>query len=127
MADAELPVQLPGRMVIAMSKPLALIQRHRHGGGDDASRAAIARLPDCLDRVETLLDEGVIGGERPNAADFQIAASIRVLLVFDDLRPLIDDRPAGRYARSLIPEYAGHIPAVLPQEWLEPLRSSIPA
>ena len=69
----------------------------------------------------------MIGGPSPNAADFQIATSIRVLLLFDDLRPLIDDRPAARYARSLVPDYVGHIPAVFPEEWLKPLRSSIPA
>jgi glutathione S-transferase len=127
MADAALPVQLPPRVVVAMSKPLALIQRHRHSAGDEASRAAIARLPAALDHVEQLLDAGVIGGEQPNAADFQIATSVRVLLVFDDLRPLIDQRRAAQYARSLVPDYAGHIPAVLPDGWLEPLRLSIPA
>lgn len=128
MADAALPVQLPPKVVVAMSKPLTLIQRLRHGSNDEVGRAALSRLPAVLDRVEALIDEGVIGGAAPNAADFQIATSIRLLLVFDDLRPLIDGRPAGRYARSLVPDYAGHVPAILPQDWLKPLLlSSIPA
>lgn len=127
MADAKLPIQLPAKVVIASAKPLTAIQRLHRGANDEVARAALSRLPGALDHVEQLLEDGVIGEPAPNAADFQIATSLRLLLCFDDLRPLIDDRPAARYARSVVPEYAGHIPAVLPQEWLKPLRSSIPA
>jgi glutathione S-transferase len=124
MADANLAVPLPPRVVIAAAKPMVMIQRWRNQVSEAASREAIARIPACLDHVEALLDDGVIGGEQPNAADFQVAASVRVLLVFDDLRPLIDGRPAARHARRIVPEYPGHINAVLPQEWLAPLRQT---
>ena len=125
-ADANLPLQPPPRFVAAASKPLVMIQRFRHKADDAPVRAALSKLPAALNRVEELLDEGVIGGDRPNAADFQIATSVRVLLLFDDLRPLIEDRSCSRYARDLIPRYPGHIPAVLPREWLEPLRTAAP-
>ena len=46
-------------------------------------RACLEALPAQLDRVDALLAEGVIGGERPNAADFQIAPSVRLMLCFD--------------------------------------------
>ena len=42
-------------------------------------------LPAQLDRVDALLAEGVIGGERPNAADFQVAPSVRLMQCFDQL------------------------------------------
>ncbi len=48
-----------------------------------------------LDRVDELIERGVIGGSERNAADYQIATSISLLLTMDDLRPMIEGRPAG--------------------------------
>jgi len=63
----------------------------------------------------------VIGGEVPNAADYQIAPSVCLLLAFDQLRPLIEARPAGAFATRVAPALRGHIPPVLPVDWV-PLR-----
>jgi glutathione S-transferase len=71
-----------------------------------------------LDEVDRLLAEGVIGGPEPNAADFQVATSVRLALCFDDLRERIDARPAGAFARRLCPDYPGRFRSVLPPEWL---------
>jgi glutathione S-transferase len=46
-----------------------------------------------LDHVDGLIADGVLGGERPNVADFQIASSVRLLMALDDLRPMIAARP----------------------------------
>jgi glutathione S-transferase len=90
-------------------------------GADEASaRADVARLPVLLDRVDALIGTGTIGGERPNAADFQIGASVRVLLEFDDLRDQVERRPCAAVARRLFPRYAGPVPRALPPEWLPP-------
>jgi glutathione S-transferase len=75
-------------------------------------------LPGQLDRVDALLAEGVIGGERPNAADFQIAPSVRLMLTFDQLREHVDGRPAGAHARRLVPDFPGRIRDVFPAQWL---------
>ena len=85
---------------------------------DDTAKACLAALPGQLDRVDALLAEGVIGGERPNAADFQIAPSVSLALCFDQLRPFIEDRPAGRHARKLVPDFPGRFKEVFPQPWL---------
>ena len=85
---------------------------------DETARACLEALPAQLDRVDALLAEGVIGGERPNAADFQIAPCVRLMLCFDQLRPHIDARPAGRHARALVPDYPGRFKAVIPGEWM---------
>ncbi len=53
-------------------------------------------LPAKLDHVDALIAEGVIGGEQPNAADLQIGATLEVLAVVGDLRPLLRGR--GRAA-----------------------------
>ena len=60
----------------------------------------------------------MIGGERPNAVDFQVAPSVRLMLNFDQLREHIDARPAGRHARTLVPDYPGRVREVFPASWL---------
>ena len=117
---AKLPVPAPiaarsGGPVIAMAK-------RRNKAGDDAVRADLAELPSALDHVDRLIADGVIGGAEPNAADFQIAPSVRLMLTMSDLRPAIESRPAWKLAVSLIPDFPGELPPVLPAAWLEPLR-----
>jgi glutathione S-transferase len=76
-------------------------------------------LPAKLDHVDELERRGTIGGERPNAADLQIGATLRVLLTVGDLRPLIADRPAAQIARRWFPDYPGEIPAgAFPAGWV---------
>ena len=89
--------------------------------GISAQRLAedLAGLPAKLDHVDRLAADGIIGGDAPNAADLQIGATVRVLLVVGDLRPLIEGRPAERIARRWFPDYAGEIPAgAYPQGWV---------
>ena len=79
----------------------------------------LAGLPAKLDRVDALADEGVIGGDEPNAADLQIGATIRVLLTVGDLLPLLEGRAGERIARRWFPDYDGHIPAgAFPAGWV---------
>jgi glutathione S-transferase len=76
-------------------------------------------LPEKLDHIEALAAEGVIGGESPNAADFQIGATVRVMLVCRDLHPLITGGAAERIARRWFPQYPGEVPAgAYPAGWV---------
>ncbi|MCB1128833.1 MAG: glutathione S-transferase, partial [Verrucomicrobiae bacterium] len=68
--------------------------------------------------------EGVLDGESLNAADFQIATSIRLACTLQDLKPFIVDRPIGKAAFRACPDYSGDVPPALPAEWLAPLRES---
>src|SRR4051795_272509 len=93
-------------------------------GGASATERWLRELPTLLDHVDELIDGGVIGGETPNAAGLQIAASVRLLLTFADLRDAIDGREAGRLARRLIPRYPGDVPAdTLPSDWIPSLEA----
>src|SRR3954464_11850143 len=56
-------------------------------------------LPAKLDHVDQLAADGGIGAADPNAADFQIGATLRVLLTVAALRPLLEARPAEELAR----------------------------
>jgi glutathione S-transferase len=89
---------------------------------DDASvRADLAALPGAMERIDDWIDDGVIGAEDVNAADLQIATSVRLLMTLADVRPAIEDRPAGAHALRIVPDFPGHIGPVFPAAWLEPL------
>jgi glutathione S-transferase len=82
----------------------------------------LAALPGLLDHVDGLIADGVIGGDEPNAADLQIATSVRLLMTFADLRPAIESRPAGALAVRVVPRFPGNVAQVLPSASLAALR-----
>jgi glutathione S-transferase len=99
--------------------------RYIHGSwryhGITAERLAgdLAGLPAKLDHVDALASDGVIGGSTPTAADFQIGATLRVLLTVGDLRPLMAGRPAESIGRRWFPDYPGEVPAgAFPDGWV---------
>jgi glutathione S-transferase len=76
-------------------------------------------LPEKIEHIERLAEEGVLGGEQPNAADLQIGATIRVLMPLGDLHDLIEGSAAQRIASRSFPEFAGEVPAgAFPTGWL---------
>jgi hypothetical protein len=66
--------------------------------------------PALLDRVDELIAAGTIGGAEPNAADFQILSTVRVLLEFSDLTGQVEGRPSAAAAKRLFPRWDGPIP-----------------
>jgi glutathione S-transferase len=82
-------------------------------------RRDLAALPRLLDHVDSLIADGTIGGDEPNAADFQIGTTVRVLLSYEDLHDRIVGRPCGELAMRLLPDYPGPIPSFLRRDWLE--------
>jgi len=93
-------------LAASLTKPLGwYFARVVSGATDESIRAQLAALPDQLDHVERLIAAGVIGRDQPNAADFQVATSVRVLLNFPQLRPLIESRPATELAMRIAPRF----------------------
>jgi glutathione S-transferase len=91
----------------------------------DAQRvhATLQALPAQLDAVDTLLEEGAIGGDRPTAADFQLGSSLHLLVQIGDVRPLVAERPAARLL-SLFEPGRGDVPAgAFPPGWVPSTRS----
>ena len=110
LEDAKLGV--PVRFVAPMAPAVAAVSRRVNGATEEATRQDLDALPGLIDHVDELIDRGVIGASERNVADFQIATSVRLLLTLDDVRPMIEGRPAERLARELIPHHAGHTPSV---------------
>lgn len=104
--------------------PIAHRMARSVGATQEQGKADVAALPGMLDHVDELIAAGTIGGDQPNAADFQIAASVRYAMTWDDLRPFAEGRPAGELAMRLLPDYAGPIPKTVPDEWLAPARAA---
>jgi glutathione S-transferase len=106
---ADIPVSprlLAAAMPVFAPLVLATIRISR-----DRARQALEKLPASLDRVDAAIGEGVVGGEFPNAADFQVATCVRLAGLVDELRPLLDDRPAMTLAHRVAPVYPGRFTA----------------
>jgi glutathione S-transferase len=98
--------------------PVSQIYVRFEGGGKEAARADLAALPGHLDRVDALIADGMIDGEDLNAADFQIGTTTRVLLNFEQLRPLLEGRPAAEHAMRIAPDFGVDVPLRLTPEWI---------
>ncbi|HKH79480.1 MAG TPA: glutathione S-transferase N-terminal domain-containing protein [Solirubrobacteraceae bacterium] len=116
IGDARLPIP---RALMGPAMPLtAKLMAFKNRAKDATARADIAALPGQLDRVDGWIAGGLIGGDKPNAADLQIGSTIRLLLTSGDVRPLIENRPAAKLTKWF-PPMVGEVPAgVLPAEWL---------
>lgn len=109
---------VPTGLAVKTAPPIVWAAARLNGAGDDAVRADLAALPRLLDRADQQIDDGVLGGEELNAADFQIGTSLRLLMCFDDLRPALESRPAGALAMRVAPSFPGRMPTVFPATWM---------
>jgi glutathione S-transferase len=117
MIAREIGVPLP-RFAAWINAPTARRMANKVDS-DEEIENAIAQVPEVLDHVDDLLAKGVIGGDPPNAADFQIATSVRALLTVRDLDAVTHGRPAADHAMKLVPEFGNDFPAgLLPPEML---------
>ena len=117
MIAREIGVPLP-KLAAWVNAPTARYMANKVDS-DEEIRNAVAAVPEVLDHVDELIAEGVIGGEQPNAADFQIATSVRALLTVRDLDKVTQGRPAAEHAMKLVPEFGNDFPAgLLPTEYL---------
>lgn len=114
---------LPPSIAAYTSGPIIWGEYRVNDSTDENVQANLAALPEWLDRLDAWVADGTLGGETPNAADFQIATSIRLAATLQDLRPFIEPRPIWEATRRIAPDYPGDVPPALPAEWLAPLRA----
>lgn len=118
---------VPVGLAVKTGQPLVALSARLNEATDDNVRADLAALPGMLQRIDDWIADGTLGGEHLNAADLQIAASVRLLMTLQDLRDTIASRPAGELAMRAVSDYAGDAPPILPSAWLAPLRAKSPA
>jgi glutathione S-transferase len=114
---------LPISLAMKTAAPIVALSARFNEADDEHVRRGLAEMPAMLDKVDAYIAAGVLGGEQLNAADFQIAPSIGLAMTLDDLRPAIENRPAGALAKRVVPGYPGKTPPILPPAWLQQLRS----
>lgn len=107
-------IGVPIGLAMATVAPIIAAEVKINGVTDTAVEADLAALAGRLDRVDAWIAEGVLGGDQPNAADFQIAAGLGLAKTLQDLRPAIEARPAGELSVRLTPDFPGRIPPILP-------------
>jgi glutathione S-transferase len=103
---------IPVPVAARVAPPIARLARRLNHATDENVQRDLAALPGMIDRVDELIERGVIGAAERNAADYQIATSISILLTMDDFRPMIEGRPAERLAREIVKDQPGHLPRV---------------
>jgi glutathione S-transferase len=113
---------IPIGLAVRTARPIVAAAVKLNEATDSRVRADLAALPGMLARIDDWIEAGVLGGEQPNAADYQIATSVRLLMSTDDVRSAIEHRPAAALALRVVPDFPGRVPPILPPSWLEPLR-----
>jgi glutathione S-transferase len=103
---------LPVPIVAKTAAPAVWAAARANHATEEAVRTDLAALPAAFDRVDQLIEEGTIGGTELNVADYQIGTSMRLLMAFEDLRPALESRPAGRHALRVVPDFPGRVPSV---------------
>jgi hypothetical protein len=95
---------------VAIHAAIAALARNSHADKRTVSDT-LAQLPELLDHVDKLLADGTIGGHRPNAADFQMLAGVRVLGEFEDIAALLEGRPCNAARAGAVPGLGRSDPA----------------
>ena len=100
-----------GRMGYVLYRPelvrrliVPLIGRQVFAADEAAESELLAQLPELLDRVDAWIEEGVIGGEQPNVADFMVAPCLALTLYRSDAMPLFEGRPALELVDRFLPD-----------------------
>lgn len=114
---------LPAAVRPLLTPAIVAAERRMNRSTPEGVRADLLDLPRHLDRIDGWLQDGTLGGPEQNAADLQIAASLRLLMTMEDLDGPLRARPAGTLALRVFPRWDGHVPAgALPEVWLRALR-----
>jgi glutathione S-transferase len=118
---------IPIGLAVKTAAPIVAASARFNEATDENVRTDLAALPGMLARIDDYIASGTLDGGEINAADLQIATSLRLLMTLDDLRPSIEARPAGKLAIRAVPEFPGRVQPILPDAWLAPVREATPA
>lgn len=117
---------LPVPVIKAIAPVATRIEMKANGATDATYPEDLRALPELLDKIDGWIADGVLGVAEPNAADLQIAASLRLLMTMRDLRPIVEPRPAGVLALRIFPDFPGDVAAgSIPADLLPPV--AVPA
>ncbi len=102
-ADGRLGNLLYGRY-LARRLVAPMLARRVFAAAGTTEAKLLAELPAMLDRIDAWINDGVLGAEEPNVADFMVAPSLALILYRTDLLPQFEGRPALALVDRLLPE-----------------------
>jgi len=108
--DGQRSPKLPMPVVLGAAKVILPVERRINDVSDAGVLTAIAELPGLLDQIDAWVAAGVLGGAEPNAADLQIAPTLRLLWALRDLRPLMAGRPSEALITRWLPPMTAEVP-----------------
>jgi glutathione S-transferase len=103
-------LHIPQPVLVHGARPTAWAAARCNHADDETVKRDLLALPGQLDKVDAWIAEGVLGGESANAADLQIGSSVRLLMTFGDIRPLVEGRPCVALGERWFPQALGSIP-----------------
>jgi glutathione S-transferase len=105
-------IPLPPAAIRASAPVIARLGCRLNRTNGALARSELSALPGHLDHIDELIEQGTIGDPaHPNAADLQIASTVRLMLTIGDARTLIEGRPCHALATALFPHAPGEMPA----------------
>jgi glutathione S-transferase len=111
--------KLPMPVVAAAAPVIVAIEKRLNDVSDATVKRELAELPGHLDRIDAWIDQGLLGGDPPNAADLQIFSSVWLMRTLGDLKPLFEGRPLDAATERVFGRHPASTPAgVLPSDWL---------
>lgn len=103
---------LPAPAIRAIAPAIAFMGARLNRTDAGVARSDLNALPGQLDKIDAWIADGTIGDvQHPNAADLQLASTVRLMMTLADVRPLIDGRPCAELAMALFPDIDGQMPA----------------
>jgi glutathione S-transferase len=112
-------IPLPTAAIRASAPAMIRAEIKLNDAPEPTVRSDLRNLPRHLDRIDTWIAEGVLGGPEPNAADLQVATTSRLMLTIGDVARFFAGRPAEEHSRRLFAPQAGAVPTgVFPPDWL---------
>lgn len=104
-------LRLPAAAVRLSAPLIASLGARLNRTNEGVAQSDLKALPAQLDKIDAWIADGTIGdSEHPNAADLQLASTIRLMLTFADARPLMEGRPCAELAMRLFPNTDGQLP-----------------
>jgi glutathione S-transferase len=102
---------LPAPAIRTIAPAIARMGARLNHSDAGVARRDLEALPGQLDKIDGWIADGTIGdSEHPNAADLQLASTVRLIMTTADTRPLIDGRPCADLAMRLFPDTDGEMP-----------------
>lgn len=109
--------ELPGFARAGITRAMIAAASRFKRASRDRLDSDVRRIGALLDEFDALVAAGILGTDRPNVADFQIAPNLALLAAAPTLATALHPRPSWRIAERLMPRYPLTLDIDVPADW----------